>query len=206
MNRTLKNRKRFALLLITFFLSVLILSACHSYGPSNRFFTPVPTLIPVAYPNPLQAVVESGVGQLSCRIRAVDLLGAWVGAGVPVETSFEFEDEDGNLCQATFYEDVQQLFLESNLWYEGAPACVSCHNSNLATSFQNMDLSSYESILAGSRRPNGEEKGNDILGGLIWEESLLYYKLINRLMPLGRPPDSPAKGPELRVGELLSSE
>jgi len=39
-----------------------------------------------------------------------------------------------------------------------------------------------------------------VLGGGNWTESIMYQQLIDRQMPLGRPPNSPAKGPVVNVG------
>lgn len=75
-----------------------------------------------------------------------------------------------------------------------------------------MDLSSYAGILAGSGRANGEPKGKDILGGGVWEQSLLYQMLhaengastINRpLMPLGRTAAVPDNGPLIFAGKAV---
>ena len=77
-----------------------------------------------------------------------------------------------------------------------------------------MDLSSYAGIIAGSHRPNGEPKGNDILGGGNWDQALLHQMLyapngqtlIGRpAMPLGRPADVPANGPLVFAGTPVAS-
>jgi hypothetical protein len=185
-------------------LGIVSFTSCYSYGPTNRLFTPVPTLIYADAPNPIELASSGEAAGISCKVRAVDLMGAWVSEGFPELEIFEFIDISGQRCLGTFYDDVQSLFLEANLWFEGAPACVSCHNSDLTASMQNMDLSSYAGILAGSHRENDEATGNDILGAGIWEDAMLYAKLINREMPLGRPPESPAKGPEIFAGSLIA--
>jgi hypothetical protein len=142
-------------------------------------------------------------------VAAVDLLGAWVSAGYSETEPFTFTDVKGQTCTATFTEDVQKLFLEANLWYDGSPACTTCHYADVLKATQNMDLSSYAGILAGSQRKNGEPTGVDILGGGVWENSLMYQmlyapggqSLINRpLMPLGRPSNVPEKGPIIAAG------
>jgi hypothetical protein len=66
---------------------------------------------------------------------------------------------------------------------------------------------------------NGQDceaaKGKDILGGGVWEESLLYQmvyapdgeSLIGRpIMPLGRTADVPDKGPVIFAGRFILSE
>lgn len=191
--------KRWKIYLLAAALLVITLSGCYSYGPRDRIFTPVPTLIPVTPIDPLERAVSASV-VIRCPVRPVDLLGAWVNAGVPETEAFEFDSENGEICTATFAQDIQRVFTESNLWFEGAPACVSCHYSDLQASFQQMDLSSYEGILAGAQRTSPDQPGMDILGGGNWEESRMYYMLINRLMPLGRPADSPEKGPVIFAG------
>ena len=199
------ERKQIVRLISAAFLFVMLfsVSACYSYGPSNRLFTPVPTLIPAAALNPLDAAIGSSA-KLSCAVRPVDLLGSWVSAGYSDTEVFSFVSEDGQTCSANYAEDIEPLFKESNLWYDGSPACISCHNSTLDPAFQSMDLSTYEGILAGSQRSSAEETGNDLLSGGDWEASRLYYMLINRLMPLGRPTDSPEKGPVIYAGSVPS--
>jgi hypothetical protein len=175
--------------------------------------TPIPTLIPATLP--VQSMGADSGAFNKCQVAAVDLIGAWVTAGVPETDKFTFTDIKGQACEAVFGRDVQPLFLESNLWYPGSLSCSSCHQSNLALALQNMDLSSYAGILAGSGRPNGEPKGKDILGGGVWEESLLYQMLyapdgvsqINRpIMPLGRTADVPDKGPLIFAGRIIPLE
>jgi hypothetical protein len=172
--------------------------------------TPVPTLIPATMPAPQRAAAGAFN---KCQIAAVNLIGAWVSAGYPENDPFTFTDVKGRTCQGTFYKDVQPLFVESNLWYPGAQGCSSCHHSDVKTALMNMDLSSYAGILAGSHRANGEPKGNDILGGGVWEQSLLHQMLyapngqttIGRpAMPLGRPASVPAEGPLIYAGQVVT--
>lgn len=173
--------------------------------------TPIPTLIPATMPVPQRGGKQAVFNK--CQVAAVNLIGAWVSAGYPEKDTFTFTDVKGTTCEATFAKDVQPLFLESNLWYPGSLACASCHQSDLTKALMNMDLSSYAGIVAGSRRANGEAKGNDILGGGHWEQSLLYQMLyapngqttIGRpAMPLGRPADVPAEGPLVYAGVPLT--
>ena len=144
-----------------------------------------------------------------CHISAVSLIGAWVSAGYKENEVFNFTDIKGKNCTATFKGDVQKLFVTPNLWYDGAPACITCHYSDIAKATKNMDLSSYTGILAGSNRLNGAPKGNDILGGGNWNDALLHKMLftldgkttIGRPpMPLGRPVSVPAEGPVISAG------
>jgi hypothetical protein len=74
----------------------------------------------------------------------------------------------------------------------------------MAVSSAQMDLSSYEGILAGSRRTSPDAQGTDILGGGDWESSLLYDVLyVRKFMPLGRPTDVPADGPVVFAGNAI---
>lgn len=144
---------------------------CRRGGPHiDR--TPVPTLIPATLP-----VMSTGDGEVvtsdQCRVEAVDLIGAWVDAGAKEQGSFQFTDVNGQVCESTF-EEVQPLFVEANLWSSGSVACISCHSVDTAVSPAQLDLSSYEGIMAGSRREEGSSKGTDILGDGDWESSLLY--------------------------------
>ncbi|MEW6093590.1 MAG: hypothetical protein AB1531_06450, partial [Chloroflexota bacterium] len=109
------------------------------------------------------------------------------------------------------FADVQRLFSEANLWYNGAPACITCHNSNLAAAAAQLDLSSYAGIIAGSRRASADVTGNDILSGGVWEQSKLYEVLTlpsgsQQAMPLGRPPDVfPPGGPIILAGQQVAN-
>ena len=134
--------------------------------------TPVPTLIPATMP----AMEVENIGATpadTCHVAAVDLMGAWVEAGASDTEAFQFADASGQNCEATF-EDVKPLFVEANLWYSGSLSCISCHSVDMAVSPAQLDLSSYEGLLAGSRRAEGAAKGTDILGGGKWSSSLLY--------------------------------
>jgi hypothetical protein len=162
--------------------------------------TPIPTLIPASLPI---AQSEGSSVRVSCQITAIQLIGSWVSNGYSETDPFTFVDINGQNCIANFYDDVQKLFLEGNLWYPGAPACTTCHNPTLNIDTASMDLSSYTGMLAGSRRESSESQGNDILGGGVWEDSLLYQKLyVERAMPFGRPPDVPAEGPIIFAGTI----
>ena len=205
-------------LMLGLWFSIIYVSSCGFTFTCNRGDplvdrTPIPTLVPATMP--VQSMSGDAGAFNKCQIAAVDLIGAWVTAGVPETDKFTFTDVNGQACEAVFTKDVQPLFLESNLWYPGSLSCSSCHQSNLTLAIQNMDLGSYAGILAGSGRANGEPKGKDILGGGVWEESLLYQMLyapngvsqINRpTMPLGRTADVPDKGPLIFAGRIVPVE
>lgn len=204
------------LLVVMSFISFAYVSACGftlncTRGQAYVYRTPIPTLLPATLPAPDRARAQTAFNK--CQVAAVDLIGAWVSAGYPENDKFTFTDVKGATCEGTFKKDVQPLFLESSLWYPGALACASCHQSDLKVAVKNMDLSSYAGIVAGSGRANGEAKGNDILGGGVWEDALLFKMLygpngqstIGRpLMPLGRPADVPEKGPLVYAGSPVS--
>ncbi|MCX6080920.1 MAG: hypothetical protein NTW32_15440 [Chloroflexi bacterium] len=170
--------------------------------------TPIPTLVAATMPAP-KVGLEAAAAAPKCHIAAVNLIGAWVSAGYTEKDPFKFTDSKGTPCTGTFKADVQKLFVTPNFWYDGAPACTTCHYSDVAKSTKNMDLSSYGGILAGSNRLNGAAKGNDILGAGNWNDALLYKMLfapdgkteIGRpAMPLGRPASVPAEGPVISAG------
>jgi hypothetical protein len=159
--------------------------------------TPIPTLIPAGMPLPDFEGDSPGV---ACQVTAVGLIQAWVSSGYSETDPFIFTDANGLECTANFTQDVQQLFLEGNLWYTGAPACTTCHNTNLNEATAALDLSSYQGMLLGSRR-TGDSAGNDIFGGGNWESSQLYNQLyVLRAMPQGRPADVPSEGPVIFTG------
>lgn len=170
--------------------------------------TPIPTLLAATLPAP-KVGAEAIAAKPRCRVAAVDLISAWVSAGSPETETFEFKDVKDQTCTATFADDVQKLFLEANLWYDGAPACTTCHYADVAKATKNMDMSSYAGILAGSNRVGGKPKGDDLLGGGDSQKALLLQMLfapegktaINRpAMPLGRPAKVPATGPVISAG------
>lgn len=157
------------------FVSACGMSLACNRGEPTVARTPIPTLIPATLPAMEVEIVEPAPEQ--CHVAGMDLIGAWVEAGASDTEPFPFEDADGNSCQATFA-DVQPLFNQSNLWYSGSLSCVSCHSVDLAVSPAQLDLGSYEGILAGSRRADDAPQGTDILGGGNWESSLLYQFLV----------------------------
>jgi hypothetical protein len=173
---------------------------CSQAGLAPIMHTPIPTIFPATMPVQSQNTGESGQG--NCVVSAQVLLAAWVNDGYPETDPFSFTDNRGASCQATFKE-LQVVFTEANLWYQGALACISCHNADVANASANMDLSSYAGMIAGSRRTNGATSGNDIFGGGNWDSSKLNEMLfIKKEMPLGRTPGSVDEGgPVVLVGE-----
>ncbi len=180
---------------------MLVVSACARVPDTPGERTPIPPLPPATLPAPDLGVSEGGeAAALPCNIAAVDLIGAWVQAGTPETEPFDFTDAFGTACEGTFEADVLPLFTQANLWFDGALACSSCHGSDLKAAAAQLDLTSYAGILAGARRTSADAPGEDILGGGNWEGAKLYQMLVSRAMPIGRPPDSPEKGPVIPAG------
>lgn len=181
--------------------SCYYLDNCRQGGRARLAHTPIPTLIPVALAaNGVVFPVEFSTD--NCTVTAETLLSAWVSGEFPEKDNFNFVDANNTACVTTFT-DVQTLFVQGNLWYPGALACTSCHNSDLnAAASAQLDLSSYADILAGSHRIAGNPKGDDILGNGNWQASKLYQVLfVLKQMPPGRPADpSLDAGPTIYVG------
>lgn len=192
---------------IVVWVGIIYISACGfsftcRQGQPLVDSTPIPTLAAATLPAPDFSVQSPTINR--CRVAAVNLIGAWVSAGYSDTEPFTFTDVDGNSCEANFVDDVQPLFLESNLWYPGSLSCASCHQPDMAVSSAQLDQSTYEGMLLGSRRTSPNAKGNDIFGGGDWEASLLYDVLyVRKFMPLGRPPDVPAEGPVVFAGTVV---
>ena len=196
----------FPLLLLLFIIGLYVGNCgfnqnCASARAAPIYHTPIPTLGAATLPAPQ---LGEQVAQTGCTATANTLLGAWVSAGYKQDEPFQFTDAKGTECQATFA-DLQPLFHEANLWYAGAQACVSCHHADVSTAMAQMDLSSYEGILAGAFRSSPDAQGQDILGGGVWEQSKLHEVLfVTKIMPLGRPPGAvPEDGPTISAGEPL---
>ena len=190
--------------LLVVWLGIVYISACgftltcHQAQPIVER-TPVPTLAAATLPAPDFSISKTTVSH--CRVAAVNLIGDWVSAGYSDTKAFTFTDVDGKTCEANFKNDVQPVFLEANLWYPGALACASCHQSDLSIASAQLDLSSYQGMLKGSMRTSPDAKGQDIFGGGNWEQSKLYEVLyVNKTEPLGRPPSLPAEGPIIFAG------
>ena len=163
-------------------VSVVYVSSCGftltcTKGALTVERTPIPTLQPASMPA-MSRVGGAAPSAESCRVAAIELIGAWVNAGSPETDAFQFADVNGVECQAT-YAEVQPLFNEPNLWSSASLACISCHSGDVKIIPAQLDVSSYAGITAGSRRPDAESKGTDILGGGNWEKSLLYDFIVN---------------------------
>jgi hypothetical protein len=196
------------LLFIVAWLGLVYLSACSFtltcyQGAQLVERTSVPTLIPIKQSQPQP---EANVGEFNkCKVAATDLIGAWVSAGSPETEAFPFADLNGQSCEGTFA-DIQSLFRENSIWFPGSLGCISCHNADLTDRSAGLDLTSYDSILMGSRRADVTAQGNDILGGGNWENSLLHEVLVNQgLTPKGHSPDVPPNQAILYAGQVTTA-
>lgn len=181
-----------------FWFSVIYISSCGFTLTCNQarhivIRTPVPTLIPAAGANPQPG---EGMTQFDkCLVGAADFIGAWVSAGHPETEAFPFSDVNGQSCEGTFAEDVQPLFVENSIWYDGAIGCISCHNPDQPDRNAELDLTSYESI----------SSRNDIFGGDDPQNSLLYDVLVNRkLVPEGHSAEAPGEQVFVYAGHAVS--
>jgi hypothetical protein len=195
------------LAIVVVWLGVIYVAACGISLECQRAApqvdrTPIPTLAPATLPAPnLSRRTEFN----KCEVAAADLVGAWVTAGSPEAEPFAFTDVDGVACQGTFSEDVQPLFVNSNLWYAGALACSSCHSAALLTINAGLDLSSYEGMALGSKREENSAASADIFADGDWQSSILYdWLFVRKHNPLTRPPELPAEGPVIYAGMQLA--
>ncbi len=170
---------------VVLWVSFIYISACGFTFSCNKQKpiverTPIPTLIPVNH-----AVIQlpAAEGDFNkCEVSATELIGAWVSADAPETTPFPFSDVNGQPCEGTFGSDIQPLFVENSLWYNGSIGCVSCHNSELTERSGGLDLSSYNAATA----------NKNILGGGNWETSALFNVLVNQgFVPAGHSADAP---------------
>ena len=184
-------------MLLVFWFSIIYVSSCGFTLSCNQadqivVRTPVPTLIPRANTNPQPGGEVTVFDQ--CQVAATDLIGAWVAAGHSEADVFPFSDVNGQPCEGTFAEDVQPLFVENSIWYEGSIGCVSCHNADQPDRNAGLDLSSYEAMSSA-----------DIFGGDDWETSLLHDVLVNRqLVPEGHSAESPGEPVFVYAGHAVS--
>lgn len=185
-------------LVLVFWFSIIYVSSCGFTLSCNQadqivVRTPVPTLIPRANTNP-QPSGEVTIFD-ECQVSATDLIGAWVAAGYSEADVFPFSDVNGQPCEGTFAEDVQPLFVENSIWYEGSLGCVSCHNADQPDRNAGLDLSSYSAMTSGT----------DLFGGDDWETSLLHDVLVNRqLVPEGHSAESPGEPVFVYAGHAVS--
>ncbi|MFM8321877.1 MAG: hypothetical protein ACKOC5_13270 [Chloroflexota bacterium] len=116
-------------------LLALALAGCYP-ASTQTLGTPMPTFVSANPPQFVSLdVPPTPQGQSVCRVKAVDLLGAWVAAGAPESDPFPFTDLAGDACQGSYAADIQPLFIRSNVWYPGVAACSTCHNADLVNAW-----------------------------------------------------------------------
>lgn len=122
------------------------------------------------------------------EVRAVTLIADWVNAGVP-------ETEPFGDYGATFEANVLPLFTENSAWYDGSQACTGCHFAGSELSDHEMDLTTYEGVLAGAdvlEAPPGVSilgESEPGAGDYDWEHSAMRVRLRDNRMPPGSPFD-----------------
>jgi hypothetical protein len=124
--------------------------------------------------------------EYGCDTTAIAMLEAWTNAGA---------SETGNLAWGgglvSFSADILPLFTENDKWFEGSPACTTCHFSNGEASYHEMDLSSYAGLMLGgdvlSKPPGVPLFGESSIGATDydWGHSKLNSRLRNNRMPPG---------------------
>ena len=147
-------------------------------------------------------------GGAACEVRAVPLLGAWTDGGAP-NGSFDFEATDGTSCEGNFEADVLPLFTEAGAWFEGSQPCTACHFAVSEDSYHEMDLTTYEGILAGAdglEKPPGVSllgESSPGAGDFDWGHSKMRERFRNNRMPPGWTFDISEEnrdGPTLKAG------
>ncbi len=168
----MRKTKTFLLWGIFLLLNALVMAGCEA--PATLTVVPSPTPEATAEPE----------GPPGSSVKAADLIGAWVDAGAPENDPFEYVGIDGNTYQATFAADIQPLFTNDNMWFDGQQACTTCHFANAENSLHEMDLSSYQGILTGGDALS-KPPGVPIIVPGDWHVSKLRDRLRNNRMPPG---------------------
>lgn len=138
------------------------------------------------------------------HVRAVDLLAAWVDEGSE-DGDFEFIAEDGTTYTADFEHNVLPLFVTPGIWYANSEACINCHYENSEDSDHEMDLGTYEGIIAGADVLSSPP-GVAIVEPGDWEHSVLRSRLRDTRMPPEPgwewdPTEENRDGPTLTINE-----
>ncbi|MBI3165868.1 MAG: hypothetical protein HYZ24_14390, partial [Chloroflexi bacterium] len=184
------NRRAYLTILVGVLLVVLafVLAACGGATPPP---TEEPTAPPTEAPTATEAPTEAPTDESGAAAYAVDLIAAWVEGGSPETEAFDYTGVDGNTYQATFAVDIQPLFTQNNVWFEGSQACVGCHFAASENSYHQLNMSTYEGIIAGADSLESPP-GVSILGqaevgkgDFDWDHSKLRERLRNNRMPPG---------------------
>ncbi len=173
----------------------VVLAGCAGSPTLPPFGTPLPTQTQVPPPEtggqqPFDSEVLTSTIPGDAA-KAVDLIGAWVEAGVPETDPFEYTGFDGGTYKGNFEEDILPLFTQNGVWHEGTQACSGCHFGNTENSYHEMNLTTYEGILTGADSLSAPP-GVSILGASAvgetdfdWDHSKLRGRLRNNRMPPG---------------------
>ena len=145
----------------------------------------------------------------------------WADAGAPEIDSFDYTSSHEAACSGTFEADIQPLFTENGLWFDGAQACTGCHFDNSENSYHEMDLSTYAGIMSGgdvlSEPPGVPLLGQSEVGATDydWAHAKLRARMRNNRMPPGwefditeENRDGPAvdvNGTEVRAVDLIAT-
>jgi hypothetical protein len=191
-------RKVYILMGLLLLLTAAIFSACQAPPTLTLAPTAMEEEAPPPEETPLPAATtDSGASEdiadspPGAAAKAVDLIGYWVEGGAPETGTFEYTGIDGNTYEGTFDTDIQPLFTENNLWFEGQQACIGCHFANTENSYHEMDLSNYTGIMSGgdvlSDPPGVPLFGQSEVGAsdFDWDHSKLRGRLRNNRMPPG---------------------
>ncbi|MGB4871432.1 MAG: c-type cytochrome [Candidatus Promineifilaceae bacterium] len=117
------------------------------------------------------------------EVYAVNLVAAWVEAGSP-DGDFAWTAEDGSSHTGTYADEIQPLFTEENVWFEGSQACTECHFENSADSRHEMDFSSYAGVMLGADVISSPPGVPVVVPG-DWDNSVLRHRLRDNRMPPG---------------------
>ncbi len=142
---------------------------------------PTLNIIPLELADEVAEETEPEVPEGSVPVRAVDFVGAWVDAGAE-QGEFPFEALDGETYIASFDADILPLFTETGAWYAESEACINCHYEQSEDSDHEMDMGSYEGIMAGADVLSSPPGVPIVIPG-DWENSVLRSRLRNTRMP-----------------------
>ncbi|MBT3336293.1 MAG: hypothetical protein HN391_00055 [Anaerolineae bacterium] len=149
-------------------------------------------------------------GEYGCELNGVGVIAAWVDGGAPETDSFDYGD-----AQLNFERDVLPFVTEADMWFDGSQSCTGCHFANSESSYHEMDLSSYEGLMAGgdvlSSPPGVPLFGQSAVGetDYDWDHSKLKERLRNNRMAPGWDFDITEEnrdGPLVLHGEAISTE
>lgn len=125
---------------------------------------------------------------------ALGLIGAWVEAlkagGDLFDSTMTFSYM--GVDSLTFFDDVQQFFVESDIWFPNSQACTECHFANNEHSYHEMDLGTFAGIILGADGGvdpilNDADQPLTSADQIDWAESRLRHRLRDNRMPPNAP-------------------